>query len=463
MNTSEQGGENAGLSTAGFLDALGSRKNDTTTLPGAPPVGLTGGRGPALIQERPMPTCRLGAWLIGAKGGVATTMMTGLAALQRRAMEPVGLVTSTPPFAGLDLVDFPDIIVGGHDIRSGLLAAEARRMWTESRAIPPELLDHAAEFFAATEQRLRPGTVVGAGDRIRSLADPAAVALVESPRAAIERIRADIEAFAATERLDHVVVVNLASTEPPPDRPIPLDFAEVEPTLDSAAACPLPSSSLYFLAAAAAGASYVNFTQSAGSTPACLQQVARDRGVAHAGCDGKTGETLLKSVLAPLFAGRNLEVMSLVGHNIFGNMDGKVLDDPRNKAAKVKSKDHLLAAILGYPPQTHVSIEYIASLGDWKTAWDHVHFRGFLGTPMTLQFTWQGCDSILAAPLVLDLVRLVERAHRGGEHGALTWLACFFKSPLGVEEQAFAPQVEMLRHWVASHGGDLSATTGSVD
>ena len=64
---------------------------------------------------------------------------------------------------------------------------------------------------------------------------------------------------------------------------------------------------------------------------------------------------------------------------------------------------------------------------------------------------------------MLDLVRLVERAHRGGEHGALTWLACFFKSPLGVEEQAFAPQVEMLRHWVASHGGDLSATTGSVD
>ena len=106
-------------------------------------------------------------------------MMTGLAALQRRAMEPVGLVTSTPPFAGLDLVDFPDIVVGDHEIRSGSLAAEARRMWTESRAISPDLLDHAAEFFAATEQRLRPGTVVGAGDRIRSLADQAAVALVE--------------------------------------------------------------------------------------------------------------------------------------------------------------------------------------------------------------------------------------------------------------------------------------------
>jgi myo-inositol-1-phosphate synthase len=160
-----------------------------------------------------------------------------------------------------------------------------------------------------------------------------------------------------------------------------------------------------------------------------------------------------------MFAARNLEVMSWVGHNIFGNMDGKVLDDPRNKAAKVRSKDHLLAAILGYPPQTHVSIEYIESLGDWKTAWDHIHFRGFLGTPMTLQFTWQGCDSILAAPLVLDLVRLVERAHRGGERGALAWLACFFKSPVGVQEQSFAAQVSMLMEWAARRLADDRAGT----
>jgi myo-inositol-1-phosphate synthase len=154
-----------------------------------------------------------------------------------------------------------------------------------------------------------------------------------------------------------------------------------------------------------------------------------------------------------MFAARHLEVMSWVGHNIFGNMDGKVLDDPRNKSAKVRSKDHLLASILGYPPQTHVSIEYIESLGDWKTAWDHVHFRGFLGTPMTLQFTWQGCDSILAAPLVLDLVRLVDRGRRAGEYGGLAWLSCFFKSPIGVEEQDFFRQVAMLDAWAAAHAG----------
>ena len=401
-----------------------------------------------------MPNLRVGAWLIGAKGGVATTMMTGLAALGRGAIEPVGLVTATQACDGLELVGLGDIVVGGHDIRSGPLDREAWRMWTQSRAIPPELLDGAAEFFTGVESRLRPGVLVGSGDRIQALADEAAAIMAETPRQAVERARADIEAFQAAERLDHVVVVNLASTEPPPERPIPLTFAEVEPLLDDADACPLPASSLYFLAAATAGASYVNFTPSAGSGPACLQELARSRGVAHAGCDGKTGETLLKSVLAPMFAARNLDVMSWVGHNIFGNMDGKVLDDPRNKAAKVRSKDHLLGSIIGYPPQTHVSIEYIESMGDWKTAWDHIHFRWFLGTPMTLQFTWQGCDSILAAPLVLDLVRLVERAHRGGETGALEWLACFFKSPLGVSEQSFSAQVAMLHEWIAKHAAD---------
>ena len=399
------------------------------------------------MQSVPPPS-RLGVWLIGAKGGVATTVMTGLAALQRGAIDPVGLITATEPFAHLGLVGFSEIVVGGHDIRAGSLADEARRMWTESRAITPDLLDDAAEFFADVERRLRPGTLVAAGDRIRSLADAVVAHVVETPRQAIERVRADLEAFRQAEGLDHVIVVNVASTEPPPSLPIPEDFAGVEPLLDDAERCPLPASSLYFLAATEAGASYVNFTPSTGGTPSCLQQVARDRRIAHTGCDGKTGETLLKSVLAPMFAARNLEVMSWVGHNIFGNMDGKVLDDPRNKAAKVRSKDHLLAAILGYPPQTHVSIEYIESLGDWKTAWDHIHFRGFLGTPMTMQFTWQGCDSILAAPLVLDLVRLVDRARRGGEYGGLEWLACFFKSPLNVAEQEFSKQVAMLHDWL---------------
>ncbi len=188
--------------------------------------------------------------------------------------------------------------------------------------------------------------------------------------------------------------------------------------LDKPQKCPLSASSLYAIAALDLGCSYHQL-HPIDSAPRRRpsSELAIERGTRHMGYDGKTGETLLKSVLAPMFANRNLEVMSWVGHNIFGNMDGKVLDDPVNKKSKVTSKDRLLAQILGYPPQTLVTIEYIQSLGDWKTAWDHVHFRGFLGTPMTLQFIWQGCDSLLAAPLVLDLVRftrtgLAPRRHR---------------------------------------------------
>ncbi len=394
---------------------------------------------------------QVGLWLVGAKGGVATTVMTGLAAMARGLVEPIGLLTETTPFQELPLVGCDKIVVGGHDIRSGKLTDEARRMWTGSRAIPPELLAATAGDLEAIEARLQPGTVLAAGDSIRALADPAVMAVAETPRQAVDRIRDDIRRFADSTGVARVVVVNLASTEPPWSGSIPEDFTALEPALNQPAASgsPLPASSLYALAAFEADAAYINFTPSTGANPPALDAVARSRGLPHAGCDGKTGETLLKSVLAPMFAARNLDVMSWVGHNIFGNLDGRILDDPANKAAKVKSKDHLLGALLPKPPQTLVSIEYVESLGDWKTAWDHIHFRGFLGTPMTMQFTWQGCDSILAAPLVIDLVRLVDRARQNGECGQLPWLASFFKSPLGCMEQGFFHQLALLEAWVA--------------
>jgi myo-inositol-1-phosphate synthase len=175
--------------------------------------------------------------------------------------------------------------------------------------------------------------------------------------------------------------------------------------------------------------------------------LARERKTVHGGKDGKTGETLMKSVLAPMFAHRNFRILSWVGHNIFGNRDGLVLDDPANKESKIKTKDQVISQIVGYKPQTHVSIEYIESLDDWKTAWDHIHFRGFLGTKMILQFLWQGCDSLLAAPLVLDVARLALLAQRRGEVGVLRHLACFFKSPIGVEEHDFFKQFALLQDY----------------
>ena len=395
---------------------------------------------------------RIGLWLIGAKGGVATTVMTGLAALARGLVEPIGLITETESFYALNLIDWNDIVIGGHDIRDGSLLDEARRMWTVSRAISPSVLESVAPDLIDIETRLRPGTVLASGSSIQAIASLSESKVAKTPRSIVDRLRTDILDFAEMNDVQRVVVVNLASTEPPWSLPIPDNFDEMSSLLEHASeSSPLPTSSLYAIAAFEADAAYINFTPSTGASPQALNTLAQQRGLPHAGCDGKTGETLLKSVLAPMFRDRHLDVMSWVGHNIFGNLDGKILDDPSNKAAKVKSKDHLLANLLPSTPQTLVSIEFIESLGDWKTAWDHIHFQGFLGTPMTMQFTWQGCDSILAAPLVIDLVRLVDRARLAGEAGSLPWLASFFKSPINCHEQGFAAQMTMLHDWVKQH------------
>jgi myo-inositol-1-phosphate synthase len=153
-----------------------------------------------------------------------------------------------------------------------------------------------------------------------------------------------------------------------------------------------------------------------------------------------------------MFAARHLHIMSWIGHNILGGGDGRTLSTPENKSSKVRTKDAILGDILGYKPQTHVSIEYVESLDDWKTAWDHLHFEGFLGTKMTMQFTWQGCDAILAAPLVLDLARFALLSHRRGEVGPMRHLASFFKSPIDVAEHDFFKQLALLRDYCASVG-----------
>jgi myo-inositol-1-phosphate synthase len=397
-----------------------------------------------------MPRNRIGIWLIGAKGGVATTAITGLLALRKGLIGDAGLITTTSRFAGLELAGWDDFVVGGHDIREGRLHLEAMRMYSESRAIDPTLFEKLRGDFDEIEKNLRPGTIHNVGPTISKFASEDLQKVRETPRDVIHRVQNDLREFIETNKLAHLVVVNVSSTEPAIDAALPERWRDLAKLIDDPAKCALPASSLYAIAALDLGLSYINFTPSLGATPKAIQELAVDRAARHYGYDGKTGETLLKSVLAPMFAKRNLEVMSWVGHNIFGNMDGKVLDDPLNKKSKVTSKDRLLGQILGYPPQTLVTIEYIASLGDWKTAWDHVHFKGFLGTPMTFQFIWQGCDSILAAPLVLDLVRLTERAWRNGNTGVLTFLAPFFKSPLGTDEHDFAIQFQMLETWV--HG-----------
>jgi myo-inositol-1-phosphate synthase len=157
----------------------------------------------------------------------------------------------------------------------------------------------------------------------------------------------------------------------------------------------------------------------------------------------------VRSVLAPLFLARNLEVLSWSGWNVLGNRDGEILRDPGANAQKTRSKDSVLRAILGESLKESLTrIDYVRSLGDWKTSWDLVHFRGFLGAEMSLELTWRGADSALAAPLVIDLARLLDLALRRGRRGVVRELACFFKEPIGVSEHALAKQVEWLVEFV---------------
>ncbi|HPP51623.1 MAG TPA: inositol-3-phosphate synthase [Thermoguttaceae bacterium] len=389
---------------------------------------------------------RIGVWLIGAQGGVATTTIVGWAALQRGLAHETGLVSALPLFAHLKPLPWDRLVFAGHEIRQTRLYDEAMQLVRQSRALDPSLVEAVRPDLEAVDARIRPGTVWQVGPAIEKLASPD-VPRETSVRQIIRRLQADLAAFVRAENLEHLVVVHVASTEPPFEEGLlPSQWEELEKLLDQAD-CPLPASSLYAIAALDSGHSYINFTPSLGSRPKAISELARLRNTRHMGCDGKTGETLLKSVLAPMFAQRHLKVMSWVGHNIFGNMDGQILDDPRHKQTKLASKDRLLGEILGYRPQTHISIEYIQSLGDWKTAWDHVHFQGFLGTPMVLQFIWQGCYSLLAAPLVLDLVRFTELARRRGQTGTLTFLASFFKSPYETAEYRFDRQYQMLETW----------------
>ncbi|MCI0684753.1 MAG: inositol-3-phosphate synthase, partial [Gemmataceae bacterium] len=392
---------------------------------------------------------RVGIWLVGALGGVGSTAALGLVALRRNLIDTTSLVTATPLFDRLDLDGFDQFVLGGHDIRRGSLLQTARELHQRANVFDESTLSACAADLEAWTGNVRPGTIFGSGATISKLADLPEVDKVATPRAAVERVQSDLRDFQAKHKLDQVLVANVASTEAPCD----LDerFASIagfRAALDKKE--PIPASALYGWAALDLGFPYVNFTPSLGSSFPAALELAQERRTVVCGKDGKTGETLMKTVLAPMFAARNFHILSWVGHNIFGNRDGVVLDDPANKESKLRTKDQVVSSIVGYKPQTHVSIEYIQSLDDWKTAWNHIHYKGFLNTKMILQFIWQGCDSILAAPLLIDILRLTALSQRRGETGILKHLACFFKSPMGVDEHDFFKQMMMLEEYVRS-------------
>jgi myo-inositol-1-phosphate synthase len=372
-----------------------------------------------------------GIWLIGARGSVAVTTIAGTAALRAGLTEPLGCVTELPQLSSPALPALTDLVFGGHDV-SDLPLDKKLDGLVHAGVVPARIAGAVGHELAAVQRRLRPAPVA---DRQRDAA---------------ERITADLREFRRANRLDRVVVVNVSSTEPVPDpHPAHGDLAALDRALDRPGQV-LPPSALYAYAAFRAGCSFVDFTPSTGARLPALAELAERAGAPYAGRDGKTGETLVKSVLAPMFAMRHLRVRTWSGANLLGGGDGATLADPGPNAAKAGSKQRVLAETLGYQPQGTTRIEYVDDLGDFKTAWDLITFSGFLGVPMRMEFSWHGCDSALAAPLVLDLARLTAAAHTAGRTGPLTELAFFFKDPLGDVPHGLADQWALLAAFVRS-------------
>ncbi|NKI42633.1 inositol-3-phosphate synthase [Streptomyces physcomitrii] len=361
-----------------------------------------------------------GVWFIGARGSVATTAVTGAAALAAGLQPPTGLVTEAPEFAGSGLPALSSLVFGGHDTAEWPLPKRAEAL-AEGGVLPRGLAAAVHRELAAADEEIRPGGPLP-GDR-------------RGDEELIADFAADIADFTRRTGVARTVVVNLASTEPLPEPNSPR----------------LPASSLYAAAALRAGAAYVNFTPSAGLHHPALAEAAASARVPYAGRDGKTGQTLLRSVLAPMFRQRALDVRAWSGSNLLGGGDGAALADPAAAEAKNAGKNRVLEDTLGALPEGEVHIDEVPALGEWKTAWDHVAFEGFLGSRMILQTIWQGCDSALAAPLVLDLARLAARAQEVGITGQLPALGFYFKDPDG-GSSALAEQYAALLAFAARLG-----------
>lgn len=376
---------------------------------------------------------RVGLWLIGARGSVATAAAVGVHALAAGVAPPTGCTTAGRAFAEIPLPGFAEIVIGGHDVSATPLTGRAEAL-ADAGMLPASIVAAVHHALSATDAAIRPGY-----DRATSN---------ESQSAAISRLARDITTFRSRHSLSHVVVIDVSSTEPlPRDRPEFHDTGLLAKALADPHAALLPASSVAALAAVESGSAYACFTPSTGLWLPALRAIADHQGIPYAGRDGKTGETLLRTVLAPMFIERGMHVRSWAGTNLLGGGDGATLADPEAVRSKLVSKNRGLKMLVGDHVVAPLHIDNVPDLGDIKTAWDHVHVEGFLSTRITLQTTWSAYDSMLAAPLVIDLARLLALADAAGRHGVLPALGFFFKDPWGSDVHAFADQATALKSW----------------
>jgi myo-inositol-1-phosphate synthase len=384
--------------------------------------------------------------LMPGLGAVATTFVAGVELARRHGEVPIGSLTQlgtlrmgkrtdgrvvpireAVPLAGLD-----DLVFGAWDIVSEDAAAVAAR----SGVLSPAHL----EAVRPTLEALRPRPGLHDPDRVRRIR-PDHAASVRGHRHAIDVLRRDIDEMRAETGAARAVMVYTASTETLRGYPrAGEDLELLEQAIDSDDAQVTPSM-LYAYAAIVEGIPFANATPNRAVDLPALQQLAIEHGVPVAGRDLKSGQTMMKTVIAPALKARMLGLRGWFSTNILGNRDGEILDDPEAFHSKELTKRCVLDTILQpevYPDlyghfAHKVAIHYYPPRGDEKEGWDAIDIVGWLGYPMQIKIDFQCRDSVLAAPLVLDLALLLDLAHRVEWRGIQEWLSFYFKDPMAAE------------------------------
>lgn len=390
---------------------------------------------------------KLGIAVIGLGGAVGTTMVAGIELLKKGRIGTEGLpLADLDPKLTKDLANYENITFVGWDLHSENLAAAAEEH---------DVLTH--KQFVAVEDDLRkikPWRAVGNKNFLKNIEGENQFANTDSLRETIEKISKDLREF--KKSCDAVVVINLASTEKLADEGNEIfnSIADFEKALD-ANSKEISPAMLYAYAAISENVPYGNFTPSVAADIPALVEFAEKQGVPLAGKDGKTGQTMIKSVLAPAFRTRALKVEGWFSTNILGNRDGLALSNAESLASKVKTKSSLLEDILGYTVEDHlVDIRYYRPRKDNKEAWDNIDLTGFLGQPMQLKVNFLCKDSILAAPLAIEIARCLDLAKHRGEKGILEEVGVFFKFPMtrdssSKSENALHKQEKILIDWLS--------------
>ena len=387
-------------------------------------------------------TGKLGV-LTPGMGAVSTTFISGVLAARKGYAEPIGsvsqmahirlgkrtdernpLIKDFVPLAGLDDLEF-----GGWDPYSDDAYTAAMKAGVlEARHI---------EGIGEELRAVRPMSAVFSPTWVRNLEDVDQVKQPNNHMDAAESLMEDIDRFRAEKEVDRLVAVWCGSTEAYEEpSEVHLDLDSFEQALKDNSAAITPSQ-VYAYACLKMGVPFANGAPNLTVDIPAIVELAAQEGVPISGKDFKTGQTLIKTMIAPGLKARMLGIKGWFSTNILGNRDGEVLDDPDSFRSKEVSKLGVLEHILQpdvYPDlygdiYHKVRINYYPPKGDDKEGWDHLDIFGWLGYPMQIKVDFLCKDSILAAPIVLDLALFMDLSARAGKSGVQEWLSFYFKSP----------------------------------